>query len=76
MDLTTSQLEIWAMFRNGSRVSLDDIMEKVPGLDRHAALQRVKALTAKVAEDGWYIKRVTGVGRGIRGQWQAVKTST
>ncbi len=74
MLLTTNDLEIWTMFKNGKAdVSVDELADRFPGYTRHALNLRMRYLSQKMAPEGWIIRRVSGLGRGVRGVYRAEK---
>lgn len=73
MNLTDEQERLWSRFKDGGPVSIDDLLEVYPSMNRHSMNLRIKYLASKVAHDGWVINRTSALGRGSRGTFQAEK---
>ncbi len=74
MLLTENDQQIWTRFRDGKAdVHIDDLVGAFPGATRHALNLRMRYLSQKMAPEGWIIRRVSGLGRGVRGVYRAEK---
>lgn len=64
MRLTESEERIFAHLKERSAISMEELMNLLPGTSRHSLAVRMKYLTAKLAPEGWIIGNGAGVGRG------------
>lgn len=69
MTLTENEKILFDLLEPGATVSLTDMSNEL-GCSRHAAIVRLKYLSAKVAPSGWIITRETGVGRGVKANYK------
>ncbi len=72
--LTENERKLWSQFKDGkAQVQLDDLVKIFDGPSRHSLNLRIKYLAAKMAPEGWVIRRVSGIGRGAKGVYEAEK---
>lgn len=65
MKLTDNEARLFRILKDRKQISLDELEQRIDA-DRKAICVRIKYLSAKVAENGYVIRRVSPIGRGHR----------
>jgi len=62
-ELADKEKVLFLSLKSRKNISLDEIVN-LHGGSRHAMIIRIKYLAAKIAQHGWIIHRISGIGRG------------
>jgi hypothetical protein len=75
VNLNSEEKIIFDLLKSGKTksVSLDEINIKLKKSSRQSLIVRLKYLTAKIAPHGYIIERTSGIGRGIKAEYQMRK---
>jgi hypothetical protein len=74
MRLSPNEQEIFDLFLAKETLTLDEILSEFPA-KRSSMVVRLKYLSAKISEEGWFIRRISSIGRGAKAQYKLERTS-